>query len=87
MTENNAADSYENPPRSELMKVMNRPWAIILLLLHVGFLGIPIYWKTNYSVGTRVWISVASIVYTVAAVAFIFFTLRWIFQVLASFSA
>jgi hypothetical protein len=69
------------------MKVMDRPWAIILLLLHVGFLGIPIYWKTNYSVGTRVWISVASIVYTVAAVAFIFFTLRWIFQVLASFSA
>jgi hypothetical protein len=69
------------------MKVMDRPWAIILLLLHVGFLGIPIYWKTNYSVGTRVWISLASIVYTVAAVAFIFFTLRWIFQVLASFSA
>ena len=87
MTENNAADNHENPPRSELMKVMDRPWAIILLLLHVGFLGIPIYWKTNYSVGTRVWISVASIVYTVAAVAFIFFTLRWIFQVLASFSA
>ncbi|MEE2935522.1 MAG: hypothetical protein VYA84_05950 [Planctomycetota bacterium] len=87
MTENNAADNYENPPRSELMKVMDRPWAIILLLLHVGFLGIPIYWKTNYSVATRVWISVASIVYTVAALAFIFFTLRWIFQVLASFSA
>ncbi|MCP4887026.1 hypothetical protein N9D23_11055 [Rubripirellula sp.] len=87
MTENNAADNHENPPRSELMKVMDRPWAIILLLLHVGFLGIPIYWKTNYSVGTRVWISLASIVYTVAAVAFIFFTLRWIFQVLASFSA
>lgn len=87
MTENNAADNYEHPPRSELMKVMDRPWAIILLLLHVGFLGIPIYWKTNYSVATRVWISVASIVYTVAASAFIFFTLRWIFQVLASFSA
>ncbi|MDG2223162.1 MAG: hypothetical protein P8L85_17405 [Rubripirellula sp.] len=83
MTENNT----ENPPRSELMKVMDRPWVITLLLLHVGFLGIPIYWKTNYSVGTRVWISVASIVYTVAAVAFIFFTLRWIFQVLSSLAA
>ena len=86
MSETNSAEDRENPRRSEFMKVMDRPWGIILLLLHVGFLGIPIYWKTNYSVGTKVWICVASIVYTVAAVAFIFFTLRWIFQVLGSLS-
>ncbi|MEM1070429.1 MAG: hypothetical protein AAGG48_06655 [Planctomycetota bacterium] len=74
------------PERSDVMQVMDRPWVIVVLLLHVGFLGIPIYWKTKYSVGTRVWICVASIVYTVAAVAFIIVMIRWIMEMMSELS-
>ena len=31
-------------------------WLIIVLLLHVGLLGIPIYWRTKYSTTTRLFI-------------------------------
>jgi hypothetical protein len=86
MSETQQFDEPSSPPRSEFMKVMDRPWAIILLLLHVGFLGIPIYWKTNYSVATRLWIILASIVYTVGAVVFIWLMLRWIMHVLGTLS-
>ncbi len=71
----------ETPPRSEVMQLMDRPWVIIVLLLHVGFLGIPIYWKTKYSVGVRLGIIVASIAYTLFAVVFIVLMLRWIARV------
>lgn len=55
----------------ELARILDRPWLIIVLVLHVGFLGIPLYWKTSYSVQTRLLISLISIVYTVFAVAVI----------------
>ena len=58
MTETKKADEG-TPRRSELMQVMDRPWVIVVLLLHVGFLGIPIYWKTKYPLSTRLWICVA----------------------------
>ena len=57
---------------------ISRPWVIVVLVLHVGCFGIPIYWKTNHSVGVRLAIIAVSIVYTVAAVAFIYVMLRWI---------
>lgn len=77
-------EPQSHPPRSEFMQVMDRPWVIIVLVLHVGFLGIPLYWKTKYSVSTRIWIIIASIVYTVGAVAFIVLTLRWIAHILGT---
>ena len=49
-------------------------------MLHVGFLGIPVYWKTNYSLGVRLAMVIVSIVYTVSAVAFIVIMLRWLMQ-------
>jgi hypothetical protein len=55
----------------ERQKVLDRPWVIAVLLLHVGLLGIPIYWKTSYSVQTRLLICLLSVVYTVFAVGFI----------------
>ena len=61
---------------------MSRPWVIVLMVLHIGFFGIPFYWKTNYSVGVRVLIIAVSILYTVAAIAFIYIMLRWIASVL-----
>jgi uncharacterized protein YbaR (Trm112 family) len=51
--------------------VLDRPWIIAVLLLHLGFLGIPLYWKSSYSVSTRIMICLVSVVYTVFAVGFI----------------
>lgn len=82
MSEHQSVNENASSGRSELMQVMDRPWVIIVLLLHVGLLGIPVYLKTKYSLGTRIWICIASIVYTVAAVAFIVLMLRWIAQML-----
>gem|GEM_PF-3397166 len=57
---------------------LNKPWVIVLLLLHVGILGIPYYWKLKYSVSTRLFIIAASIAYTVFAVGAIVLFLYWI---------
>jgi len=64
--------------KEKLKQLLDRPWVIVVLMLHVGLLGIPVYWKTNYSLGARLTMVIASIVYTVGAVAFIVAMLRWI---------
>ena len=53
----------------ETKRLIDKPWLIVILILHVGLLGIPLYWKTSYSLVVRLWLIVASIVYTVFAVA------------------
>jgi len=55
-------------PRARLM---DRPWLLIIVVLHVGVLGIPLYWKTKYPAPVRLAIIGASVVYTVLAVAVI----------------
>lgn len=62
--------------RQQFKELLDRPWFIVVLILHVGFLGIPLYWRTKYSLGVRVMIVVASIAYTVGAVACIVWMLR-----------
>lgn len=57
--------------------LLSRPWIIVVLMLHVGLLGIPLYWKTTYSLGVRLLLVAASIIYTVGAVAIIVGMLRW----------
>ena len=57
------------PPQPSAL--MDRPWFIVVMLLHVGFLGIPLYWKTGYSAKTRMMICAASIAYTLFAVGVI----------------
>lgn len=64
-------------------RLLDRPWFLFILVLHVGFLGIPAYWKTNYSVTTRLFIVAASIVYTVVAVAIIIW---WLMQLARYFN-
>lgn len=64
--------------KTQLKQLLDRPWVIAVLMLHVGFLGIPVYWKTNYSLGARLFLVVASIVYTVGAVAVIVMVLQWL---------
>ncbi|MBC8354661.1 MAG: hypothetical protein H8E66_21905 [Planctomycetes bacterium] len=72
------ANQPPNASKEKLKQLLDRPWVIVVLLLHVGLLGIPVYWKTNYSVATRLLIVVASIVYTAGAVGFIVMMLRWL---------
>ena len=55
-------------PRS---RMMDRPWLLVVVLLHVGVLGIPLYWKTKYSTSVRLAIIAVSIAYTLFAVTFI----------------
>ena len=55
----------------ESSSLLHRPWVVLVIVLHLGFLGIPVYWRLKYSLAERIWICVASIVYTVLAVALI----------------
>ena len=64
--------------KAKLNELLNRPWVIVVLMLHVGLLGIPWYWRTKYSLGARLFMVIASIVYTVAAVVFIVLMVRWL---------
>lgn len=48
--------------------LIDRPWLIALAILHVGVLGVPWYWKTSYSLATRLLLIGVSIVYTAIAV-------------------
>ena len=54
--------------RTDADRLIDRPWLIVVLLLHLGVLGIPLYWSTRYSIGVRTLIVLASIVYTILAV-------------------
>lgn len=50
-------------------RFIDRPWVLVVLFLHVGLLGIPVYWATRYSWQTRLAMVFGSILYTVVAVA------------------
>jgi hypothetical protein len=62
----------------------DRPWFILIVLLHVGLLGIPYYWKTGYSLRARWLMCFASVAYTIFAVAVIIWG---IMQILKLFNA
>ena len=63
---------YGQPaPTSANQRITDRPWFIVLVLLHVGFLGIPYFLKTNYSLRARWLMCIASIAYTLIAVGII----------------
>jgi len=72
--------SLDQPQDSKhrLKRLFNNPWALVVLVLHVGLLGIPLYWKTRYSLPVRLLIIFASIIYTVAAVWFIVWMCGWL---------
>jgi hypothetical protein len=67
----------------QLQQLLDRPWVIVVLMLHVGLLGIPVYWKTKYSLGARLFLVVASIVYTVSVVVMIVVMLQWLVHLVA----
>lgn len=59
---------------------LDKPWVLVILVLHVGFLGIPLYWKTHHSVRTRLMICLASVLYTVFAVGAIGLIGGWLIR-------
>jgi hypothetical protein len=77
-TPTNDGQPPSGAPADAQRRLMDRPWFIIVLLLHVGVLGIPAFWKTNYSVPTRLLIILASILYTLFAVVVIIWSLKQI---------
>lgn len=53
-------------------RLIDNPWVLWVAVLHLGLLGIPLYWKTRYSVSTRLAIIGGSIAYTLFAVVAIY---------------
>lgn len=65
-------------------RIVDRPWFILIVLLHLGVLGIPYYVQTRHSLSTRVLLCLASLAYTVFAVVVIYWG---IMQIVRAFSA
>jgi ABC-type xylose transport system permease subunit len=76
-----------NAPKSASRRLIDRPWLIIVVLLHVGCLGIPFYWQTRYSRGIRLLLVVLSVVYTVFAVLVIAWAIGRIIEAVHVLSA
>ncbi len=63
-----AKTSVNAPVDDPQSRLIDRPWLLVVVLLHVGLLGIPLYWRTKYSAPVRLGIIVASIAYTLFVV-------------------
>lgn len=72
------------PDAIEPDRIIDRPWLIVLAVLHVGVLGIPLYLSTKYSLTTRLLICLVSMAYTVFAVAAIVWGIMHIWRSLSS---
>src|SRR5690349_4189573 len=68
------AEILRDPPTP----MLDRPWVLLVLILHLGLLGIPVYWKSHHSLSARIGMVVFSIVYTIFAVWVIAWGLRQI---------
>jgi len=78
-TEDAIMPSQEPTTQTQKLKeLVEKPWVLVILVLHVGLLGLPVYWKLNYSFGARLLIILASIAYTVFAVLVIIWGCRQI---------
>ena len=55
---------------------------IVLTMLHVGVLGIPLYWHTRYSIRVKLAMIAASVLYTIGAVAGIVWGCAFIWRML-----
>lgn len=77
------APSAATPNSGAPERLIDKPWLLLVVLLHVGLLGIPLYWTTRYSLGVRLGICLASVVYTIAAVAGIGWGLWYIYSQIA----
>jgi len=75
---NTSGDHLDSQPSQS--RLIDKPWLLVVLILHVGFLGIPLYWRTKYSAGVRLAMVIVSIVYTVLAVAIIVWFCKFIFN-------
>jgi hypothetical protein len=74
-----AADPTQALPTKRLT---DRPWLIVLMILHVGCLGIPLYWRTRYSLAVRMLLVAVSVIYTVLTVVGIIWGCAYILRML-----
>ncbi len=60
--------------------LMDRPWMLAIVVLHLGLIGIPLYWRTKYSIPIRLAIIGFSIVYTIFVVVVTIRVLRYVYH-------
>lgn len=73
-------DEQAKTSAQRLKELVEQPWILLVLVLHVGVLGIPVYWKLNYPLTARLLIILGSIAYTIFAVLVIIWGCRQIAQ-------
>jgi hypothetical protein len=77
--------SAETPTAPEDSRsLFQRPWVILILVLHLGALGIPLYSRLDYSRAVRISIVVISIVYTIFVAMVIYWSVQQIINGFAS---
>jgi hypothetical protein len=82
-TASNCPDCQTSTSDKTDPRLVDRPWLILIVLLHLGILGIPLYWCTRYSLKTRLAIVLLSVVYTLVAVAIIIWGFMQILKLFA----
>lgn len=56
--------SSDEPESAASARLRDEPGWIVILVLHLGLFGIPLYWRTRYPVSVRLLIVVVSLVYS-----------------------
>lgn len=67
-----AVPTPERTESTAKRRVWERPEWLAILLLHLGPFGIPLYWRTGYSIRTRLLLIVASLAYSVLFVLVVY---------------
>jgi predicted amidophosphoribosyltransferase len=78
-TRTSDSSAETDKPRGSLME---RPWMLAIIILHLGLFGIPLYWKMNFSKNTRIVLVTTSILYTAFAALVIAWGLRQIWKMI-----
>lgn len=64
-------------------RLMENPWVMLILVLHLGVLGIPLYWRAKYSPAQRWLVIAGSIAWTLFVVVVCWIMLRWLWSLMA----
>ena len=59
-------------------RVRDQTWFIIVILLHLGVLGVPFYMATRYSLAIRLGLVIISVLYTAFVIVFAYFVVTYI---------
>jgi hypothetical protein len=67
-------------PQRPATRLLERPWVVTILVLHLGAFGIPLYWHLRLSLRARCWIIGLSILYTLLVVLIVVWALMQIMK-------